>query len=144
MAWENGVLVIAGTTAGSEELHEVMRMEASRVPTRFELVVPRRSARAQGAIDAALGLERALRRAAEAGLCVDGRFGDCDPVVAAVENFDPWRIDKIIVCTLPTGLSRWCAVDVPARVRHLTGAPVVQVEAFAPRRGDARAAAMAA
>jgi hypothetical protein len=136
VAWVNSILVIAGITAGSNELHDAMMAEANHAPTRFELVMPRRAHGPRGAMDAAFGLQRALARAADMGLVVRGRFGDDDPVIAAVENFDPWRVDKIILCTLPAGVSRWCAMDVPARVRRLTGAPVLHVHAHAdaPRR----------
>jgi hypothetical protein len=134
VAWVNSVLVVAGVTAGSDELYDAMVAEANHAPTRFTLVVPRHSHGPRGAMDAAFGLQRALVRAAEAGLRVRGRFGDDDPVIAALENFDPWRVDKIILCTLPAGVSRWCAMDVPARVRRLTGASVLHLHARAPRQ----------
>ncbi len=132
MSWVNNILVVAGVTAGSDELHEAMVAEATRAPTQFVLVVPRRSRGPRGAIDGPFALQRALTRAADQGLEVRGRFGDDDPVIAAVENFDPWRVDKIILCTLPGGLSRWCAMDVPARVRRLTAVPVLHIQAHAP------------
>ena len=139
MAWVNTVLVVAAVTAGSDELHEALLAEATRAPTRFVLVVPRHSRGPREAMDAAFGLQRALTRAADAGLVVRGRFGDDDPVIAAVENFDPWQLDKLIVCTLPTGVPRWCATDVPARLRRLTGAPVTHIHAQPSRPAAPRA-----
>ncbi len=132
MPWINRVLVVAGVTAESDELHKAMMSEAARALTRFDLIMPRRSHGPHGTVDAAFSLERALTRASAHGLDVHGRFGDEDPVIAAVQNFDPWRMDRIIVCTLPSGLSRWCAMDTPARVRRLTCAPVTHVQASSP------------
>jgi hypothetical protein len=140
VSWINNVLVVAGLTAGSDDLQQAMETEASRAPTTFVLVVPRQSSGQRGAIDDVLRLERALARAAEAGLHVRGTLGDRDPVIAAVQNFDPWRIDKIIVCTLPTGVSRWCGTDVPARIRQLTGAHVAHVRADGVRADKVAAA----
>lgn len=136
MEWINSVMVVAGVTVGSDALHDAMLTEAACSPTRFQLIMPRRSHDPRATIDAALELQRALTRAADAGLDARGRFGDDDPVIAAVENFDPWRVDKIILCTLPAGLSRWCAIDVPARVRRLTGAPVIHIQAHTPHRAS--------
>jgi hypothetical protein len=141
VTWVNNVLVIAGLTAESDELHEAMIAEAGQNPAAFVLVVPRRSSGSDRATDADRTLRRALARAVRAGLHARGMLGDVDPVTAAVENFDPWCIDKIIVCTLPTGVSRWCGADVPARIRRLTGAPVVHVKAAAPGPSNRIAAA---
>jgi hypothetical protein len=59
---------------------------------------------------------------------VDGRLApDSDPIVAAHEAWDPNAMDEIIVCTLPTGVSKWLQVDLPHRVAKLTDAPVTHV-----------------
>jgi hypothetical protein len=137
----NNVLVVAGVTAGSDELHQAMLAEARRAPSRFVLVMPRCSGGARAAMDAAFALEYALARASDAGLEVSGRFGDSDPVIAAVENYDPWLVDRIIVSTRPARLSRWCGADVPARVSRLTGAPVVHVQVRAADRSQSLVAA---
>lgn len=143
MAWMNNVLVVAGQAVGSDELYTAMVEEAKRVPTCFVLVVPRSSIGPRAAMEAALRLEAAVARAAHAGLHVQGRFGDSDPVRAVVENFNPWRVDKIILCSLPAGVSRWYGLDVPARVSRLTGVPVVDIEAPRVSHGAGRLAASA-
>jgi hypothetical protein len=132
------VLVVAGLTAGSDELHAAM-LDPSLDEARFTLVMPRRLRNSHDAIDAAFCLNDAIARATDAGLAAFGRFGDVDPVVAAVENFDPWRVDRLIVCTLPAAISRWCQSGVPQRIRRLTGAPVIHVQAVPMAHGSALA-----
>jgi hypothetical protein len=43
----------------------------------------------------------------------------------------PCRYDEVIVATLPTGVSRWMAADLPHRVERLTGARVTHIVATA-------------
>ena len=67
----------------------------------------------------------------EAGVPVEGVVGDADPMVAVQDAWDPRRFDEVIVATLPTGVSRWMAADLPHRVERLTGARVTHVVAAA-------------
>ena len=65
-----------------------------------------------------------------AGLEVDGTLAhDADPIGAVHEAWDPAKYDEIVVCTLPTGVSKWLQVDLPHRVAKLTDAPVTHVVA---------------
>jgi hypothetical protein len=132
MSWQTSVLVVANVTAGSDELLEALAARAKHGPAAFTLVVP-----APGGVEARASararLEGALERMRGAGLEVDGRLGDPDPLVAVKEGWDPAAFDEIVVCTLPTGASRWLLVDLPHRVERLTGAPVTHVVAREPR-----------
>jgi hypothetical protein len=75
-------------------------------------------------------LEEALEAMRGAGLAkVEGRVGDPDPVVAAMEVWDPMVFDEIVVSTLPTGVSRWLGLDLPRRLEKLTGVTVRHVVA---------------
>jgi hypothetical protein len=79
---------------------------------------------------ARLRLESAVARMREAGLEVEGSLGrDSDPLSAAHQAWDPAKYDEIVVCTLPTGVSKWLQVDLPHRVAKLTDAPVTHVVA---------------
>jgi len=73
-------------------------------------------------------LQDALEAMTAAGLGnVSGRTGDHDPIVAAMEIWDPMVFDEIVVSTLPTGTSRWLGLDLPRRLEKLTSVPVQHV-----------------
>ena len=127
MAWQTSALVIANRTADSDELLEALELRARGGPVRFSLLVPcgpsgREAARAR--------LEAAVGRMREAGLEVEGSLArDSEPLAAAHEAWDPAEFDEIVVCTLPTGASKWLQVDLPHRLAKLTDAPVTHVVA---------------
>jgi hypothetical protein len=128
MAWEFHVLVVANVTATSDELLAALRERAERGTCRFTLVMPRSGG------DARERLDQALESMRGAGLGnVDGRAGDPDPVVAAMDVWDPMEFDEIVVSTLPTGTSRWLGLDLPRRLAKLTGVAVRHVVAEPPR-----------
>jgi hypothetical protein len=55
--------------------------------------------------------------------------GDADPVAAISDVWDPANFDEVVVSTLPTGSSKWLAIDLPHRVEKMTGVPVTHVVA---------------
>jgi hypothetical protein len=121
MAWEFSLLVVANVTAGSDELIGALRERADQGACRFTLVMPASGTEARTRLDAA------LERMRDAGLDVEGRVGDPDPVVAVMDMWDPMKFDEIIVSTLPTGSSRWLGLDLPHRLEKLTSVPVRHV-----------------
>ena len=69
---------------------------------------------------AAITLELALPLLDEAaGGQVDGIIGDTDPFVAVRETRERERFDEVIASTLPTHVSHWLRLDLPARVKRL-------------------------
>src|ERR671914_2044924 len=130
MAWEFHVLVVANVTATSDELLAALKEREKQGACRFTLVMPR------SGTGAAESLEEALEAMRGAGLGkADGRVGDPDPVVAAMDVWDPREFDEIVVSTLPTGVSRWLGLDLPRRLEKLTGVGVRHVVAEPPRGG---------
>jgi hypothetical protein len=127
MAWQTNVLVLASRTADSDELVAALRDRAERGACSFTLVSPRETS------EAPERLERARKRLEEAGLNVKGSLADPDPMLALTEAWDPRQYDEIVVCTLPTGASRWMQVDLPHRIERHTGVPVTHVIAAEPR-----------
>ena len=122
MAWEFHVLVVANVTATSDELIAALRERSERGACSFTLLMPREGTSATERLDEALAAWRA------AGLeHVEGRVGDPDPVVAAMEAWDPMHFDEIVVSTLPTGSSRWLGVDLPRRLEKLTSVAALHV-----------------
>jgi hypothetical protein len=126
MAWQTHILVLASQTADSDELATCLSERAERGACSFTLLVPRIAA------EAPARLERALARLREGGLRVDGSLADPDPMLALTEAWDPRHYDEIVVCTLPTGASRWLQVDLPHRIERHTGVPVTHVTAAEP------------
>jgi len=130
MDWTTKLLVIANRTIDSDEIRNAIVDRAAAGPVQVTLVAPassgtgppsaRRTATAQR-------LEGAVQRLREAGVPVEGVVGDPDPMVAVQDAWDPRRFDEVIVATLPTGVSRWMAADLPHRVERFTGARVTHI-----------------
>ncbi|MEA2411785.1 MAG: hypothetical protein QOC77_2346 [Thermoleophilaceae bacterium] len=129
MAWQTRALVIANRTADSDQLLEALERRARGGPIAFTLLVPS-GAGPDGRDDARARLDDAVARMRAAGLEVDGSLArGADPLSAVHEAWDPAKYDEIVVCTLPTGVSKWLQVDLPHRIAKLTDAPVTHVVA---------------
>lgn len=137
MPWKYSVLVIANVTAGSDELLEALEGRAQASPAGFTLLVPATGAGRGGREAAEARLELALERMREAGLEVEGRVGDSDPIAAVYDEWDPRKWDEIVVSTLSGEASRWLEIDLPRRVEKITGMPVTHVVAHEPRQPPA-------
>ena len=72
-------------------------------------------------------VDNAVAKFREAGLDVQGRLGDPDPVAAVQDAHNSGSFDEVIVSTLPTHLSKWLHVDLPRKAAHATGLPVTHV-----------------
>jgi hypothetical protein len=136
MAWQTRALVIANRTADSDQLLEALEGRTRTGPVAFTLLVP---CGPSGRDEARARLDSAVARMRAAGLEVDGSLArDSDPIAAAHEAWDPAAYDEVIVCTLPTGVSKWLQVDLPHRVAKLTDAPVTHVVAHEAQPAAAR------
>ena len=134
MAWKFSVLVVANVTADSPELIRALKERAARDTCGFTLLVPAPAAGSIGREAAQERLDSALEAMRDAGLEVEGRVGDHDPIAAVHDAWDPQRYDEVVVSTLPTGASKWLQVDLPHRVEKLTGgSQVSHVVAEPPR-----------
>jgi hypothetical protein len=133
MAWKFSVLVVANVTSASDELLAALSSRAERGQCGFTLLVPATGGGKAAREAAHARLEKALERMRGAGLEVEGMVGDADPVIAVHDVWDPRRFDEIVISTLPTGASRWLAVDLPHRVEKFTGVQVEHVVAAEPR-----------
>jgi hypothetical protein len=133
MAWKYSVLVVANVTATSPELIEALKERAAGDACSFALLIPAPAGGSAGREAAQTRLDEVLAALREEGLEVNGEVGDQDPVVAFHEHWDPKTFDEVIVSTLPTGSSRWLAIDLPHRFEKISGAPVRHVVAQPPR-----------
>ena len=137
MAWTFSVLVVANVTATSQELLAALSERAKRDRCRFTVVVPAPVAGSVGRAAAQHSLDEALQKLRAAGIEAEGVIGDHDPLGAVADNFDPKLHDEIVICTLPTGVSKWLQVDLPHRVERATDAKVTHVIAE-PKRTEVR------
>lgn len=141
MAWKFSVLVVANVTADSPELIQALQERASRGECTFTLLVPAPAGGSAGREAANERLEAASAAMRAAGIEVEGRVGDHDPIAAVHDAWDPMKYDEVIISTLPTGASKWLQVDLPHRIEKLTGGShVTHVVAEPPRpevRGEA-------
>ena len=122
------VLVVANRTAATPALLEQVRERASRGPCRFTLLVPR-AYWDPDTEESGITLELAIPLLeVAAGGRVEGVVGDNDPFVAVRDALEALGCDEVIISTLPTRVSHWLHVDLPARVERL-GVPVTVVTA---------------
>jgi hypothetical protein len=124
MAYKSNILVVANRTARSVGLEAALRARMDEGAARFTLVVP--LGWTPDAERTAMHIAALLRAA---GLEVEGRAGDADPLHAVLEVWTPAEYDEIIVSTLPASTSRWLRADLPRRIERHTGALVRHVEA---------------
>jgi hypothetical protein len=122
------VLIVANRTAATPALLAEVERRAAAGPCRFTLLVPRPFWDADTE-ESAITLELAIPLLEEAaGGRVEGHIGAEDPFAAVSAALEADRYDEIIVSTLPTRVSHWLRIDLPARVGHL-GLPVTVVTA---------------
>jgi hypothetical protein len=150
-------LVVANQTLGGKELLDAIRERIARGPAEFWVLVPATppthlindfaavsgyfpvspdllsaadlQAREQGIAAAKSNLDTALHRLREAGAKADGAVGDPDPMKAIEEAVAQRRFDEIILSTLPPGISRWLALDLPHRVQRKIAVPLTVITA---------------
>lgn len=135
------LLVVANRTAESADLFEALIERAELDDIAVTLVAP--ASLGAGIITGASAtrerLDRAIARLREAGVTVKAIVGDHDPLVAVSDIWDRRKFDEVTVVTLPSGTSKWLAMDLPASVERLTGADVTHIVAGVARRRMARA-----
>jgi hypothetical protein len=125
---ESRILIVANRTAATPGLLSEVRERVKRGPCRFTLLVPR-PFYDPDTEEAAITLELAIPLLEDAaGGRVEGLVGDTDPFVAVRQALDHESFDEVIVSTLPTHVSHWLRLDLPARVKRL-GLPVTVVTA---------------
>jgi hypothetical protein len=122
------ILIVAHRTAATPPLLAAVRDRATLGRCRFTLLVPGPSG------DADTEASHMTRELAiplledAAGGRVEGLIGEKDAFAAVRAAHEREPFDEVIISTLPTNVSRWLRLDLPARVRRL-GLPVSVVTA---------------
>jgi hypothetical protein len=122
-------LVVASKTASGEELIERLRAKAAEDerPRLFIAVVPLQDGSGDAPREARARLAAMLDKLQGAGLLASGMTGDPDPYTAAVNALELFRVDDVVISTLPGQRSGWMRANLIERVQHATSAQVEHV-----------------
>jgi hypothetical protein len=124
-------LVIANKTSSGEELIEHLQAKAAQdgdgERRLFIAVVPQQERSGGAPAQARIRLAAMLDRLRGAGLLAAGMIGDPDPYTAALNALELFRVDDVVISTLPDERSGWMRANLIERVRHATAVPVEHV-----------------
>jgi hypothetical protein len=121
-------LVIANKTSSGDELIEHLKGMASDGERHlFIAVVPQADGTGPAPREARERLARMLDKLREAGLLSSGMIGDPDPYTAAINAMELFRVDNIVISTLPDQRSGWMRSNLIERVRGASPVPVQHV-----------------
>ncbi len=136
------VLVLANQTIGGQSLLDAVRERAAQGDAKFFVVVPQNRPLHGNVIydeavrDAAqVRVDLALAFMREEGFEGEGEIGDPDPFNAAMDAVAHYKIDEVILSTLPSTSSGWLRRDLPERIEQSTGLPVKHVVTDIGREG---------
>jgi hypothetical protein len=122
-------LVIANVTAGRGTLRARMKEIATEnEDMHFVVIVPLAAhgdGRAAAVARARLG--NTLDRMRREGLLVAGMIGDPDPFTATMNALQFYKVEQIIISTLPVTRSGWLRADLVARVRKASNIDVEHI-----------------
>jgi hypothetical protein len=123
-------LVLAARTASAGPLEEALQAKVGEKERRlFIVVVPQEGGEGMHARQARTRLDQVLDRLRSRGLVAAGMIGDPDPYTAAMNALQFFRVDDVVISTLPATRSGWLRADLIERVRRASGKPVEHVEA---------------
>ena len=124
-------LVVAARTASGEELLDALKKHAKRSerPDLFIVVVPQEGGEGQHAARARARMAQLVDRLIAERFIAAGMIGDPDPYTSVMNALQFFRVDDIVISTLPATRSGWLRADLIERVRKTTGKPVEHVEA---------------
>jgi hypothetical protein len=134
-------LVVANETVAGGPLFDALRARAAASPHRFTVIVPQAGGDGKHTEEARERLDSLLARLHEAGIPATGGIGDPDPFTAVMNALQFYRVDEIVISTLPKTRSRWLRLDLVERVKRATAAPVEHVLGAGERAGEGAEAA---
>ncbi|HEX3434553.1 MAG TPA: hypothetical protein VHT25_10880 [Solirubrobacteraceae bacterium] len=121
-------LVLASKTLGGDELLARLGEKAADGERHlFIVIVPQPDGSGGAPQLARARLATMLDRLHSAGLLGSGMIGDPDPYTAAVNALELFRVDDVVISTLPDQRSGWMRSNLIERVQHMTSVPVEHV-----------------
>ncbi|WP_027006056.1 hypothetical protein [Conexibacter woesei] len=123
-------LVVAAKTASGDELLNSLKARAGDDPrgSLFIVIVPQEGGEGQHAARARARMAQVVDRLVSEGLIAAGMIGDPDPYTATMNALQFFRVDDIVISTLPATRSGWLRADLIERVRKVTNKPVEHIE----------------
>ncbi|MBB4662453.1 hypothetical protein BDZ31_002039 [Conexibacter arvalis] len=121
-------LIVANKTARGEPLFEELRRRAAESPHRFTVIVPQEGGHGHHTGQARERLHALLERLRRDGISASGGIGDPDAYAAVANALQFYRVDEVIISTLPRMRSRWMRSNLIDRVRKITAAPITHIE----------------
>ena len=133
-------LVVANKTASDDTLLERLAEMGGEDETQrlFIACVPLEGGHGKAGAMARSRKAQIVDRIMASGHLAAGIVGDPDPYTAVMNALDFFRVDDIVISTLPATRSGWLRADLIERVATATGKPVTHVE-VAPARAAASA-----
>lgn len=126
-------LVLASRTLEGEALLDRLKEKGAADGRRlFIVVVPQPDRTGDAPRQARARLATMLDRLHAAGLLASGMIGDPDPYTAAANALELFRVDDIVISTLPDARSGWMRANLIGRVQGVTSAPVEHVVSDVP------------
>jgi hypothetical protein len=135
------LLVVSNETVEASILHDTIMARANA--TEVAIVAPALNTRLRHWFSdedparhaAAARLARCVSALAEAGVRVDGRVGDADPIQAIADALSEFPADELLIVTHPEERSNWLAHDLVPRACARFALPVLHlvVEGIAAR-----------
>jgi hypothetical protein len=134
-------LAVAARTLAGDELLERLKSKAGQGERHvFIVVAPQQDGSGAAVGETRTRLAAMLDRLRGAGLIASGMIGDPDPYTATVNALELFRVDDVVISTLPDERSGWLRADLIERVRGATGASVEHVVSDLPAATAAPAA----
>jgi hypothetical protein len=122
-------LVVANQTVESQPLFDALKRKAQESPHAFTLLVPQVGGSGEETATAGDRLAHMLEHLRADGLRATGGIGDPDPFTAIMNAMQFYRVDEIVISTLPATRSGWLRADLIERVQRATACPVEHVVA---------------
>jgi hypothetical protein len=120
-------LVVANQTVGGGRLYDLLRSKAADSKHVFTVVVPQGGGHGWHAHQARSRLAHLLKSLQKEGIEATGGIGDPDPYTAVMNALQFYRVDDIVISTLPESKSGWLRADLIERVRRSAHVPVEHV-----------------
>jgi hypothetical protein len=123
-------LVVAAKTASGDALLDSLKKKAGSNPrgSLFIVIVPQEGGEGHHAANARARMAQVVDRLISENLIAAGMIGDPDPYTATMNALQLFRVDDIVISTLPATRSGWLRADLIERVRKVTNKPVDHVE----------------
>lgn len=121
-------LVVAHKTSSGEELVERLTSKAAGGEAHmFIAVIPQQDRSGSAHREARIRLGTMLERLDAAGLLSAGMIGDPDPYTATLNALELFKVDDVVISTLPKERSGWLRSNLIERVSHAATVPVEHV-----------------